>query len=103
MSLSSLNLSLSANIQEVNLTCFNLTTLNLSNCIALEILQLDCPRLTSLLLQACGIEEHELECTIQSCNLLETLDVRFCPKVSSTSIAKLRLISPVLKRIFSSV
>jgi len=103
MSLSSLNLSLSANIQEVNLTCFNLATLNLSNCIALEILQLDCPRLTSLLLQACGIEEHELECTIQSCNVLETLDVRFCPKVSSTSIAKLRLISPVLKRIFSSV
>lgn len=29
MNLSSLNLSLSANIQEVNLACFNLTTLNL--------------------------------------------------------------------------
>jgi len=102
MNLSSLNLSLSANIQEVNLVCFNLITLNLSNCTSLEILQLDCPHLTSLLLQACGIKEQELERIIQSCKLLETLDVRLCSKISSTSIAKLRLISPVLKRTFSS-
>ncbi|KAH9300253.1 hypothetical protein KI387_011836, partial [Taxus chinensis] len=75
-----LNLSLSANIQDVSLACVNLTTLNLSNCVALEILQLDCPRLASLLLQACGIKEHELEHAICSCHSLETLDVRSCPK-----------------------
>eukprot|EP00253_Pinus_taeda_P020382 PITA_20382 len=101
--LSSLNLSLSSNLKDVDLACSNLVSLNLSNCSALEILKLNCPRLTSLLLQACGIEEQEVESAIQSCNSLETLDVRFCPKISSTGIAKLRTISPMLKRLFSSV
>lgn len=101
--LSSLNLSLSSNLKDVDLACCNLVSLNLSNCSALEILKLNCPRLTSLLLQACGIEEQEVESAILSCNSLETLDVRFCPKISSTGIANLRTISPGLKRLFSSV
>ncbi|CAN6478332.1 unnamed protein product [Victoria cruziana] len=79
--LSSLNLSLSANLKEVNLSCCNLSFLNLSNCCSLEILVLDCPRLTSLLLQSCGIEEQVLEDAISHCTMLETLDIRFCPKV----------------------
>ncbi|KAK1371842.1 hypothetical protein POM88_028200 [Heracleum sosnowskyi] len=49
--LSSLNLSLSANLKEVDLACLNLCFLNLSNCCSLEILKLDCPKLTSLFLQ----------------------------------------------------
>eukprot|EP01018_Ginkgo_biloba_P001530 Gb_38077 [translate_table: standard] len=103
VNLSSLNLSLSANIEEVDLACINLTTLNLSNCTALKMLKLDCPYLTSLLLQGCRIEEHELVRAIQSCNLLETLDIRFCPKISLTAITKLRVRSPVLKRLFTNL
>ncbi|XP_057861508.2 F-box/LRR-repeat protein 15 isoform X1 [Cryptomeria japonica] len=103
VNLCSLNLSLSANIQDVSLVCLNLTTLNLSNCLALEILQLDCPRLASLLLQACGIKEYELECAIYSCHLLETLDIRSCPKISSIGISKFRSTCPTLKRLFSNV
>ncbi|KAF3790074.1 F-box/LRR-repeat protein 15 [Nymphaea thermarum] len=83
--LSSLNLSLSANLKEVNLACYSLCFLNLSNCCSLENLILDCPRLTSLLLQSCGIEEQVVEDAILHCNMLETLDVRFCPKVSIPS------------------
>ncbi|XP_038696416.1 F-box/LRR-repeat protein 15-like isoform X2 [Tripterygium wilfordii] len=49
--LSSLNLSLSANLKEVDVACFTLCFLNLSNCCSLEILKLQCPRLTSLFLQ----------------------------------------------------
>ncbi|KAJ6743359.1 hypothetical protein OIU85_017328 [Salix viminalis] len=52
--LSSLNLSLSANLKEVDVVCFNLCFLNLSNCCSLEILKLECPRLTSLFLQVCA-------------------------------------------------
>jgi hypothetical protein len=81
--LSSLNLSLSANLKEVDLACFNLCFLNLrypffldvvnvvfnpsdvlsvlkflflmlfSNCCSLEMLKLECPKLTSLFLQVC--------------------------------------------------
>ncbi|XP_027354138.1 F-box/LRR-repeat protein 15-like isoform X2 [Abrus precatorius] len=49
--LSSLKLSLSANLKEVDVTCLNLSVLSLSNCSSLEILKLECPRLTSLSLQ----------------------------------------------------
>ncbi|XP_031492065.1 F-box/LRR-repeat protein 15-like isoform X1 [Nymphaea colorata] len=99
--LSSLNLSLSANLKEVNLSCCNLSFLNLSNCCSLEILVLDCPRLTSLLLQSCGIEEKVLEDAISHCNMLETLDIRFCPKI--TGVGNIRLVCPSLKRLFSSL
>ncbi|CAA3027282.1 F-box LRR-repeat 15 [Olea europaea subsp. europaea] len=51
--LSSLNLSLSTNLKEVDVSCCNLCFLNLSNCYSLEILKLACPRLTSLFLQVC--------------------------------------------------
>ncbi|EXB74891.1 F-box/LRR-repeat protein 15 [Morus notabilis] len=79
--LSSLNLSLSVNLKEVDLACFNLCFLNLSNCYALEVLKLECPRLTSLFLQSCNIDEEAVEVAISKCGMLETLDVRFCPKV----------------------
>ncbi|KAJ7958407.1 F-box/LRR-repeat protein 15 [Quillaja saponaria] len=77
----SLNLSLSVNLREVDVACFNLCFLNLSNCCSLEILKLHCPRLTSLFLQSCNIDEEAVEVAISKCYLLETLDVRFCPKV----------------------
>lgn len=101
--LSSLNLSLSANLKEVDVACFNLCFLNLSNCCSLEILKLDCPRLTSLFLQSCNIDEAAVETAISRCSMLETLDVRFCPKISPTSMGKLRAACPSLKRIFSSL
>ncbi|MBA0868614.1 hypothetical protein Goshw_016326, partial [Gossypium schwendimanii] len=77
--MSSLNLSLSTNLKEVNLVCFSLSFLNLSNCCSLEVLKLRCPRLTSLFLQSCNIEEEAVESAISQCIMLETLDVRFCP------------------------
>ncbi|KAL5698344.1 F-box/LRR-repeat protein 15 [Ranunculus cassubicifolius] len=101
--LSSLNLSLSANLKEVDIACLNLSFLNLSNCCSLEILKLDCPRLTSLFLQSCSIAEEELEAAISQCSLLETLDVRYCPKIFPVSMGRLRAVSPGLKRIFSSL
>lgn len=101
--LSSLNLSLSSNLKEVDLSCCNLLFLNLSNCNSLEILKLDCPRLTSLFLQSCSIDEEAVETAITHCNGLETLDVRFCPKISPSSMGTLRLACPSLKRIFSSL
>ncbi|XVE53839.1 hypothetical protein DITRI_Ditri03aG0034200 [Diplodiscus trichospermus] len=101
--LSSLNLSLSANLKEVDLACFNLSFLNLSNCCSLEILKLACPRLTSLFLQSCNIEEEEVETAISQCSMLETLDVRFCPKIYSMSMGRLRGVCPSLKRIFNSL
>ncbi|MBA0568198.1 hypothetical protein Golob_005707 [Gossypium lobatum] len=79
--MSSLNLSLSTNLKEVNLVCFSLSFLNLSNCCSLEVLKLRCPRLTSLFLQSCNIEEEAVESAISQCSMLETLDVRFCPKI----------------------
>ncbi|KAK8991560.1 hypothetical protein V6N11_062566 [Hibiscus sabdariffa] len=78
--MSSLNLSLSANLKEVDLVCSSLTFLNLSNCCSLEVLKLSCPRLTSLFLQSCNIEEEAVLSAISECGMLETLDVRFCPK-----------------------
>ncbi|XP_011019349.1 PREDICTED: F-box/LRR-repeat protein 15 [Populus euphratica] len=101
--LSSLNLSLSANLKEVDVVCFNLCFLNLSNCCSLEILKLECPRLTSLFLQSCNIDEEAVEAAISQCGMLETLDVRFCPKICSISMGRLRAACPSLKRIFSSL
>ncbi|XP_042965343.1 F-box/LRR-repeat protein 15-like isoform X1 [Carya illinoinensis] len=101
--LSSLNLSLSANLKEVDLACFNLCFLNLSNCCSLEMLKLECPRLTSLFLQSCSIDGVAVEAAILKCSMLETLDVRFCPKVCSMSMGMLRAACPSLKRIFSSL
>lgn len=101
--LSSLNLSLSANLKEVDVACFNLCFLNLSNCNSLETLKLDCPKLTSLFLQSCNIDEEGVESAITQCGMLETLDVRFCPKICSTSMGRLRAACPSLKRIFSSL
>ncbi|XP_024965033.1 F-box/LRR-repeat protein 15-like [Cynara cardunculus var. scolymus] len=101
--LSSLNISLSANLKEVDVACYNLCFLNLSNCSSLEILKLDCPRLTSLFLQSCNISEEAVESAISQCNMLETLDVRFCQKISPASMGRLRAACPSLKRIFSSL
>ncbi|KAK5817305.1 F-box/LRR-repeat 15 -like protein [Gossypium arboreum] len=101
--LSSLNLSLSVNLKEVDLACYNLSFLNLSNCCSLEILKLGCPRLTSLFLQSCNIEEETVETAISQCSMLETLDVRFCPKICSMNMGRLRAVCPSLKRIFSSL
>ncbi|KAM4122509.1 hypothetical protein ACB094_01G089000 [Castanea mollissima] len=101
--LSSLNLSLSANLKEVDLACFNLCFLNLSNCCSLEMLKLECPRLTSLFLQSCNIDVAAVDSAISKCSMLETLDVRFCPKICSTSMGRLRGACPSLKRIFSSL
>ncbi|XP_075508242.1 F-box/LRR-repeat protein 15 isoform X1 [Primulina tabacum] len=101
--LSLLNLSLSSNLKEVDLSCCNLFFLNLSNCNSLEILKLDCPRLTSLFLQSCNIDEEAIEVAITQCIMLETLDVRFCSKISSSSMGTFRVACPSLKRIFSSL
>ncbi|XP_077240958.1 F-box/LRR-repeat protein 15-like [Tasmannia lanceolata] len=101
--LSYLNLSLSANLKEVDLACSNLNFLNLSNCSSLEILKLDCPRLTSLLLQSCSIEEAAVDAAISHCKMLETLDVRYCPKICGAGMGRLRTVCPSLKRIFSSL
>ncbi|KAB2024586.1 hypothetical protein ES319_D06G096500v1 [Gossypium barbadense] len=101
--MSSLNLSLSTNLKEVNLVCLSLSFLNLRNCCSLEVLKLRCPRLTSLFLQSCNIEEEAVESAISQCSMLETLDVRFCPKICSTSMGRLRAVCPSLKRIFSSL
>ncbi|KAM1012923.1 hypothetical protein ACFX13_043694 [Malus domestica] len=101
--MSSLNLSLSANLKDVDVACFNLCFLNLSNCTSLEVLKLDCPKLTILFLQSCNIDETVVEAAISKCSMLETLDVRFCPKISPTSMGRLRAACPNLKRIFSSL
>ncbi|KAK7283165.1 hypothetical protein RIF29_12515 [Crotalaria pallida] len=98
-----LNLSLSANLKEVDVTCLNLCFLNLSNCSSLEILKLACPRLTSLFLQSCNIDAEVLEAAISKCPMLETLDVRFCPKICSMGMGMLRVACPSLKRIYSSL
>ncbi|KAI9106891.1 hypothetical protein K1719_022419 [Acacia pycnantha] len=98
-----LNLSLSANLKEVDLTCLSLCFLNLSNCSSLEVLKLECPRLTTLFLQSCNIDEEAVEAAISKCSMLETLDVRFCPKISLTSVGRLRVVCPSLKRILRSL
>ncbi|KAG8657229.1 hypothetical protein MANES_03G053433v8 [Manihot esculenta] len=92
--LSSLNLSLSANLKEVDIVCFNLCFLNLSNCCSLEVLKLDCPRLTNLFLQSCNIDEEDVEAAISQCSMLETLDVRFCPKVRTFCLVSFYNIAP---------
>ncbi|XP_028076765.1 F-box/LRR-repeat protein 15-like isoform X1 [Camellia sinensis] len=101
--LSSLNLSLSTNLKEVDVACFNLCFLNLSNCCSLEILKLECPRLSSLFLQSCNIDEETVEAAVSQCNALETLDVRFCPKICPLSMVRIRAACPSLKRIFNSL
>ncbi|KAK3004889.1 hypothetical protein RJ639_018528 [Escallonia herrerae] len=101
--LSSLNLSLSANLKEVDIVCLNLCFLNMSNCCSLEILKLECPRLSSLFLQSCNIDEEAVEVAISECNMLETLDVRFCPKIFPLSMGRLRAACSSLKRIYSSL
>ncbi|XP_012077197.1 F-box/LRR-repeat protein 15 isoform X2 [Jatropha curcas] len=101
--LSSLNLSLSTNLKEVDVACLSLCVLNLSNCSSLEILKLECPRLTSLFLQSCNIDEDDVEIAISRCSMLETLDVRFCPKICSISMGRYRAACPSLKRVFSSL
>ncbi|XP_024523229.1 F-box/LRR-repeat protein 15 [Selaginella moellendorffii] len=100
--LSILNLSLSTNIKEVRLACTNLIALNLSNCLSLMDLKLDCPKLVSLCLQASGIEEGELEEAIRDCSLLETLDLRNCPKIQTSTLVKIRAIRPGIKRLYNS-
>nr|XP_024377895.1 F-box/LRR-repeat protein 15-like isoform X3 [Physcomitrium patens] len=100
--LTTLNLSLSGNIREVRLGCSNLTTLNLSQCSALVVLELNCPRLITLCLQYCGIAAEMLEHALRGCSLLETLDVRNCPKVSTSVLTCMRSICPGLKRLYST-
>ncbi|KAG9458077.1 hypothetical protein H6P81_002585 [Aristolochia fimbriata] len=96
-----LNLSLSVNLRKVDLACSNLNFLNLSNCCSLELLKLECPKLTSLFLQSCSIAEEAVETAISHCNMLETLDIRYCPKIYA--VASLRMVCPSLKRIFNSL
>ncbi|KAI4377016.1 hypothetical protein MLD38_014712 [Melastoma candidum] len=98
-----LNLSLSANLKEVDISCLNLSVLNLSNCLSLEILKLACPKLASLSLQGCNLDEEGVEYAISKCTMLETLNVRLCPKMCLASMGRLRSTFPNLKRIFSSL
>ncbi|KAG9157052.1 hypothetical protein Leryth_009096 [Lithospermum erythrorhizon] len=101
--LSFLNLSLSTNLKEVDVACSNLCFLNLSNCSSLEVLKLECPKLSSLFLQSCNIDEQAVEAAIAPCSMLETLDVRFCPKICPLSMGSFRAACPSLKRIYSSL
>ncbi|KAL8503808.1 hypothetical protein ACS0TY_022508 [Phlomoides rotata] len=101
--LSSLNLSLSSNMKEVDISCCNLLILNLSNCGSLEVLNLDCPKLTTLFLQSSNISEEAVEAGIMQCNMLESFDIRFCPKISPSGLGRIRAKCPSLKRIFSSL
>ncbi|XP_066385851.1 F-box/LRR-repeat protein 15-like isoform X3 [Miscanthus floridulus] len=102
--LSKINLNLSTNLKEVDLTCSNLFMLNLSNCSSLEVLKLDCPRLTNLQLLACTmLQEEELESAISLCRALEILNVHSCPKINALDFGRLRLICPSLMRIQSSL
>ncbi|CAO2817985.1 unnamed protein product [Amaranthus hypochondriacus] len=98
--LSSLNLSVSQNLKEVDIACSSLCFLNLSNCCSLEILKLACPKLTTLFLQSCNVDEEAVESAISGCRDLETLDVRFCPKLSSAAANNFRALNPCLKRVF---
>ncbi|CAN6819324.1 unnamed protein product [Brassica oleracea] len=100
--LSSLNLSLSVHLEEVDLACSNLVKLNLSNCCSLEVLKLGCPRLSTLFLQSCKMDEAGVEAAISGCCSLEILDLRFCPKISSVSMARFQTVCPSLKRVCSS-
>ncbi|CAH8326502.1 unnamed protein product [Eruca vesicaria subsp. sativa] len=99
--LSSLSLSQSVHLKEVDLSCPNLVLLNLSNCCSLEVLKLCCPRLASLFLQFCKMDEAEVEAAISGCSSLEILDLRFCPKIPSVSMARFQPVCPSLKRVVS--
>ncbi|CAI0381015.1 unnamed protein product [Linum tenue] len=109
--LTHLSLNGCVNMHDLNWGCSSgqvteLPTVNsplFSNCYALVILKLQCPRLTSLFLQSCNINEEAVEAAIFQCNMLETLDVRFCPKIISISMFRLRGACPSLKRVFSSL
>jgi len=102
--LSKINLNLSTNLKEVDLTCSNLHSLNLSNCSSLEVLKLDCPRLTNLQLLACTmLQDEELESAISLCSALEILNVHSCPKINALDFGRLRVVCPSLKRIQSSL
>ncbi|KAK7825672.1 f-box/lrr-repeat protein 15, partial [Quercus suber] len=52
---------------------------------------------------SCNIDVAAVEAAISKCSMLETLDVRFCPKICSISMGRLRAACPSLKRIFSSL
>jgi hypothetical protein len=101
--LSTINLSLSNNIREIHLACLNLVSLNLSNCAALSLLQLDCPRLITLSLHACGIESQMLKVALQSCTMLETLDLRNCTKIIAADLAPIRGLCPNIKRLYTTI
>ncbi|KAF8049332.1 hypothetical protein N665_2235s0005 [Sinapis alba] len=100
--LSSLNLSLCVNLKEVDIACSNLVLLNLSNCYSLQVLKLGCPRLSSIFLQSCKMDEAGVEAAISGCCSLESLDLRFCSKISSVSMVRFQTVCPSLKRVFSS-
>ncbi|XP_056847593.1 F-box/LRR-repeat protein 15-like isoform X2 [Raphanus sativus] len=100
--LSSLNLSLCVNLKEVDIACSSLALLNLSNCCSLEVLKLGCPRLSTLFLQSCKMDEAGVEAAISGCCSLETLDLRFCSKISSVSVVRFQTVCPSLKRVFGS-
>ncbi|GJN20510.1 hypothetical protein PR202_gb07898 [Eleusine coracana subsp. coracana] len=102
--LSKINLNLSTNLKEVDLTCSSLYALNLSNCNSLEVLKLDCPRLNNLQLLACiMLQEEELESAISFCSALEILNVHSCPKINALDFGRLRGVCPSLKRIQSNL
>lgn len=69
-----------ANLKEVDAACFNIGFPSLRNCCSLEILRLKCHRLISLFRQSCRISEEAVEVAVSHCNMLETFDIRFCPK-----------------------
>ncbi|KAG2319597.1 hypothetical protein Bca4012_054198 [Brassica carinata] len=100
--LSSLNLSLCVNLKEVDIACSNLVLLRLSNCYSLEVLKLGCPILSTLFLQSCKMDEAGVEAAVSGCCSLETLDLRFCSKISSVSMVRFQTVCPSLKRVFSS-
>ncbi|KAJ0247345.1 F-box domain-containing protein [Hirschfeldia incana] len=100
--LSSLDLSLCVNLKEVDIACPNLVLLRLSNCYSLEALKLGCPSLSTLFLQSCKMDEAGVEAAISGCWSLETLDLRFCSKISSVSVVRFQTVCPSLKRVFSS-
>lgn len=102
--LAHLNLSLASHLEVVSLACPHLLSLNLSNCTALSRLELDCPRLTSLCLQGCGLDESALKAAMLGCPLLETLDVRNCPKIPSQALNEDRhRICPSLRRLYNTL
>ncbi|WOL01015.1 F-box/LRR-repeat protein 15-like [Canna indica] len=100
--LSKLNLNLSINLKEVDLTCTSLIMINLSYCSSLEFLRLDCPRLNNLQLLACSmLAEEELVAAISKCHMLEIINIHSCPKIYAKDIYRWRKICPSLRRLQS--